>query len=192
MNGKQALIEKIIFDAQRIANATSEEGSANAQEIIAAAENDAAIYREKNRFESETERGDIIRRRISAANLAVKKLTLAAKQSFIGRVFYDAVREIREDKRYPEYLKGLLRFASDGDTVIICAPDKSALTKKYVSDYAKLKNIKLEYRCDGGFSGGMIISGEGADKNITLEAELAAAREELEAAIAEMMFGEDR
>lgn len=192
MKGKEAIIDKIISDARKIANTTSEEGSAKAQELINAAENDAKLYRKKNREESELERADIIRRRIANANLAVKKLVLAAKQEVIGRVFSESVQAIIKDKSYPDYLKSLLKFASDGDTVIVSKNDKKVLTKKYVDDYAKASGIKLSYSADGEFSGGLILSGIGSDKNLTVEAEVDAARSEVEPVVAEMIFGETR
>lgn len=59
MKGTEAIINKIIKDAQKIANSTYEEGASKAQELINLAENDAKIYRTKNREELAREKEKI-------------------------------------------------------------------------------------------------------------------------------------
>ena len=192
MKGKEAIINRIIKDSQKIATSTSEEGVQKAQEIINAAENDAKIYRSKNRQESEREREDIIRRRITVANLEVKKLLLKAKQEIINKSFSQSADEIRKDKKnYKKMLIKMFEYAADNDTVTISQNDKDILTAQDVQKIAKEKNITLKLnKSYGKFQGGVVLSNKQTDKNLTLEVELSSLRDEIEPEIAEMLFEE--
>lgn len=192
MKGKEEIINKIIRDAQKIATSTLEEGVAKAQEIINVAENDAKIYRAKNRTESQQERDDILRRRITVANLEVKKLMLAAKQQLIGKAFDESVDAIRADKKgYAEMLKGMLGYASDGDILTISKNDKDIFTKKFIDEAVAAKGVKVTLNSQlGNFKGGIILSNASSDKNFTLEVELSSLRDEIEPEIARMLFGD--
>lgn len=193
MKGQEAIINKIIKDAQKIANSTYEEGAANAQEIINATENDAKIYRTQNREESSKEREDIFRRRITVANLEVKKLILGAKQKLIGKSFEESISAIRDDKAgYKKMLIGMLSYATDGDILTVSKEDKAIFTQKFVDEVTKEKNIKLTLNKEyGEFAGGIILSNESIDKNFTLEVELGTLRDEIEPKIAKMLFGDN-
>ncbi|MDD4316650.1 MAG: V-type ATP synthase subunit E family protein [Clostridia bacterium] len=192
MNGQEAIINKIIKDAQKVANSTLEEGGQKAQQIINAAENDARLYRAKNRQESEKEREDILRRRITVANLEVKKLLLAAKQEIISRAFAESVDAVRADSEgYKKLLYAMLSYAEDGDVLTVSERDKAILTNKLVDEFATKKGISLALnKSYGSFCGGILLSGKGLDKNLTLEVELASLRDEIEPEIAATLFGE--
>lgn len=192
MKGKEAIINKIIKDAQRIANSTLEEGGQKAQQIIATAENDTRLYRAKNRQESTKERDDILRRRITVANLEVKKLLLAAKQEIIGKAFAESVEALCADTAgYKKLLECMFSYAEDGDILTVAKCDKDILTKDFAEKLAKKNGIALTLNKQyGEFSGGIILSGKGADKNLTLEVELASLRDEIEPEVAAMLFGD--
>ncbi len=192
MKGKEAIINRIITDSRKIANSTSEEGVQKAQEIINAAENDAKIYRTKNRQESEREREDIIKRRITVANLEVKKLLLKAKQEIIGKAFSQSIEQIRKDKlKYKDMLWGMLEYAEDGDKLILSENDKDIVKLKDVEEFCKKKGIKITINKEyGNFKGGLVLLGKSSDKNFTLEVELNSLRDEIEPEIASMLFEE--
>ena len=86
MTGKEAIIEKIKSDARQKANSTLEEGAKKAQEAIAIARSDAKIYKDKHMEESYVERDEIINRKITVANLEVKKILLQAKKFSTGKL----------------------------------------------------------------------------------------------------------
>ena len=116
MTGKEAIIEKIRADARQKVNSTLEEGARKAQEAIALARADVKIYKDRNMSESYAERDEIINRRITVANLDVKKLILKAKVTAIDKAFEEATKEIKADKsRYLELIKRMIKFADDGD-----------------------------------------------------------------------------
>ncbi len=191
MSGKDAIIEKILEDARAIATATSEEANAKGTEILRLAREDAEAYREKNAEESLQERKEILQRQISVANLEVKKNILAAKQEVIGKAFTEAVSAIRAEKEsYQNLIRGMLCNASDGDTVVFSEGDKEWATGAWLADFCKKVGKKIAFGGYGDFCGGVIVTGKGSDKNMTLEVELATIRDEYEPHIASLLFGE--
>lgn len=192
MTGKEAIIAKIISDAQRKANSTLEEGNKRALEIISVAQNDARIYKDKNMAESYAERDEIVRRKITVANLEVKKNILMVKKTILDKAFDEALVEIKKDKvGYLGLISRMLKFAEDGEVVTIAESDKEVVTKEWViatvGSYGKKVSVNDTY---GSFCGGIIISGGGSDKNLTLEVELSTVRDEYEPQIADVLFGE--
>lgn len=191
MKGKEAIVEKIVSDARAIANSTLEEASACGRSTIAAAENDARIYREKNMRESYEERDEIIRRKTTVANLEVKKLVLAKKQQVISQAFSEAVRLIKADRQgYFDILKGMISKADDGDKIFFSVSDADIVDEKWLLDAAKEQKKDVTFGGYGSFVGGMVAEGGDSDKNMTLEVELQAIRESYEATIADILFGE--
>ena len=192
MSGKDAIIEKIKTDAQAVMNGISEDARTKGMEIQRVASEDAKIYSEKQRAASFEQREEIIRRRMTVADLEVKKMLLGAKQELMRRAFDEAAKAIRSDRpAYEKMLIGMLRCADDGDKVTFSENDKDLVTEKWfeevVSKLDKKPIMDPEY---GNFSGGILISGVGSDKNFTLEVELSCVREEYEPQIAKLLFGE--
>lgn len=192
MTGKEAIIAKIMADAQRKANSTLEEGSKKALEIISVAHNDAKIYKDKHMAESYVERDEIVKRKITVANLEVKKSLLKVKKTMIDKAFDEALVEIKKEKdAYLALIERMLSFAEDGDVVTIAESDKNVVKKTWVTERAKklgkIITVNKEY---GNFAGGIILSGSGSDKNLTLEVELDSVRDIYEPQIAELIFGE--
>ncbi len=191
MTGKEAIVEKILADARSIANSTLEEAGKRGSEIIGVAQSDAKIYREKNMAESYLEREEIIRRKMTVGNLEVKKLLLSTRQELMAQAFDGALKAIKADvKGYLKLLDGMLDSAEDGDTVILSEQDKDLVGKKWLDGKAAEKKIKIEFGGYGNFAGGMIIAGDGSDKNLSLEVELKTVREEYEPEIAGLLFGD--
>ena len=189
LNGKDLIIKKIRLDAEIKANSTLEEGNNRAKEIIDDAIHNADIYKERFLQESFKERDEIVKRRITVANLEAKKLILQAKKEIIDKAFENAKKALIEDKKaYKEIITSMLKYAEDGDKITICENDSKLITNKFVKETTgKDVTINKEY---GNFVGGIIITGENSDKNLTLDVELKAVREQIETEIAEMLFGE--
>jgi V/A-type H+-transporting ATPase subunit E len=192
MSGKDVIIDRIVTEAQLKANSTLEEGNKKAQEAIETAQNDARIYKEKYMAESYVERDEIVKRRITVANLEVKKMLLAAKKQVIDNAFDEAAKAVKADKEaYKELIARMLGSAEDGDSVTVAESDKSVFTKKWIiekaAEYGKKVTVNEKY---GNFIGGIMLDGEKSDKNLTLEVELAAVRDGYEPQIADILFGD--
>ncbi|MCR4660673.1 MAG: hypothetical protein K5765_01575 [Clostridia bacterium] len=191
MEGKELIIQKIISDAETRAKSTREEGNNKAQEIIEEANQNAKLYKDNYMKDSALEREEIIRRRITVANLEVKKINLSAKKEVILKAFDATIKEVKKDvKQYKELLTSLLKEAQDGDTIQIAEADKDIIDNKWVIDTAKEKyNIKITVAKDfGQFSGGFMIIGKSSDKNVTLDLIIEELKEKYESKIADMLF----
>lgn len=192
MSGKDAIIEKIESDARAIMIGISEEADKKGQEILRVANNDARIYSEQQLSESTAEREEIIRRRITVANLEVKKMLLAARRDIMEQTFREAADAVRADREgYEKMLLGMLACADDGDEITFSEKDKELASDKWfasaVRKVGKMLTKNPEY---GSFSGGILIKGAQSDKNFTLEVELGEVRDNYEPQIAALLFGE--
>ncbi|NLT19111.1 MAG: V-type ATP synthase subunit E [Firmicutes bacterium ADurb.Bin080] len=191
MSGLDEIIDKIIKDAISNANSTSEEASAKASEIIEVAKNDARIFVEKNMHESYIEREDIIKRKISAGNLETRKMILQTKQELLSEAFQDAVKEIKSNPSdYKNLIAQMIKQTEEGDIVVISKEDKDIISVAFVKEILSANKIKASVLDTyGQFSGGIIIKGKHADKNMSLEVILNEIRDEREPEIAEILFG---
>ena len=192
MSGTDAIIEKIRSDAQNVINGINEDADKKSREILGVASNDAKIYSEKQMEESYAEREEIIRRRITVADLEVKKLLLGTKREIMQKTFLQAVDAIRADKdSYEKMLVGMIGRADDGDEITFSEKDKELVTDAWFENVCKKVGKSLRKSAAyGAFSGGILIAGASSDKNFTLEVELGEVREEYEPQIAKLLFGE--
>ncbi len=183
--------EKIIADARVIANSTAEEGNIKAQEIIDGANNDIAIYREKNMRETFALRDEIVARRISVANLEAKKIMLGARRDVLNSAFDGATERILgDDETYLALIERMLSYADDGDVVCISERDKDRITENFISAIAAKRGIKLTLGGDyADIKGGVLLRGKNYDKNLSVDVEMQFLREEIEHVVAEELFG---
>lgn len=193
MNGKEAIIDKIIgdatekaaqiaADAEKQAGAIGEDADKEAKEIIAAAEQKkGAAY------------DAVLANSAVVANLDCKKALLTAKTELIGKVYDHAAELLRADKKKYGGLVGkmIAAAAEDGDKVRIRKEDEDVFTKAFVDSVAKKCKIKLSLDKEyAPIKGGVILVGKNYDKNISLDLEFQTLREESEAEVAKVLFGE--
>ncbi len=183
--------EKIIADARVIANSTAEEGNIKAQAIIDGANNDIAIYREKNMRETFALRDEIVARRISVANLEAKKIMLGARRDVLNSAFDGATERILgDDETYLALIERMLSYADDGDVVCISERDKDRITENFISAIAAKRGIELTLGGDyADIKGGVLLRGKNYDKNLSVDVEMQFLREEIEHVVAEELFG---
>lgn len=189
---KEAIIEKILSDAEKRAEASLNEAKDKADSILADAAAQCKAHCEQSNYEMGRIAEDVARRGKTVAELDAKKLVLAAKSELINRVYELALEKAKtlDKKTYKKLLLGMLEYAEDGDVVTISEREKGILTKEDVAAFASAKKIKLSLNDKlGDFDGGMIISGKGIDKNLTLEVEFKLLRDETEAEIAKELVG---
>lgn len=195
MAGTEAIINKILADAKE-----------KADKILSQAEMDSALVLEKAQEECETARKELsiikqsivdeaIERRKTVAELDVKKIVLKAKKDAIDKAFLLAKEELVSlpaDKYVGLVSSMIASYCEDGDIVTISSKDKDVITSEIIADIANKKNIKLSLASNyGDFSGGVILSNNGIDKNLTFDVELKVLREELETTIANMIFNKE-
>lgn len=187
---KEAIVQKILSEAEIRANSFIEEQTDKADEIIADAAEQCKNYYYNFKHETEKAVEDILTRSNTVAELDCKKLQLAAKQKILDSVFSLALEKLcaLDKKAMKALLVGMLDEAEDGDTVTLGIRQKDVLKKEDVDAVAKAKGIKLTLSNQYGDYDGMVVSGGGVDKNFTLNMEIQLLRDSLETQIAKEIF----
>lgn len=189
---KEAIIDKILSDANLKGDAIIGEANEKANEIISLAANQCKDYLYKSKTEIDRLTLEIDERSRSVAELDARKLLLAAKAQVLDSVYAKALEKLRnlDKEQYSALIFSMLENAKDGDVVTVSEREKDIVTKESLADFAKKKGISLTLADKfGDFDGGVIISENGVDNNFTLEVEVALLREQTETKIAKEIFG---
>lgn len=189
---KEAIIDKILSDANLKGDAIIGEANEKANEIISLAANQCKDYLYKSKTEIDRLTLEIDERSRSVAELDARKLLLAAKAQVLDSVYAKTLEKLRnlDKEQYSALIFSMLENAKDGDIVTVSEREKDIVTKESLADFAKKKGISLTLADKfGDFDGGVIISENGVDNNFTLEVEVALLREQTETKIAKEIFG---
>lgn len=189
---KEAIIDKILSDANLKGDAIIGEANEKADEIISLAAKQCKDYLYKSKTEIDRLTLEIDERSRSVAELDARKLLLAAKTQVLDSVYAKTLEKLRnlDKEQYSALIFSMLENANDGDVVTVSEREKDIVTKESLADFAKKKGITLTLADKfGDFDGGVIISENGVDNNFTLEVEVALLREQTETKIAKEIFG---
>lgn len=189
---KEAIIDKILSDANLKGDAIIGEANGKADEIISLAAKQCKDYLCQSKTEIDRLTLEIDERSRSVAELDARKLLLAAKTQVLDDVYAKTLEKLRnlDKEQYGALIFAMLENAKDGDVVIISKREKDIVTKQSLADFAKKKGIKLTLADKfGDFDGGVIISENGVDNNFTLDVEVSILREQTETKIAKEIFG---
>lgn len=193
MNDKQAIINKIISDAQEKAKANADAAREKADAVIAEAERAANEYIGDKLADKETRVNEIIQRKRSVARLDMKREIATCKSNLTAQVFDKACDALKADKKaYLQYIAAIIKSAAeDGDKVIISEEDKDVISESFIKKAASAAKVKVSLAKEtGAFKGGVILAGKGYDKNLTLEEDMRAVREQCETQVAKILFEE--
>lgn len=195
MQGKEAIINRILSDAKAEAKANLDDAQKKADKLFSSANEQCEKMR--NDFEKDKKRihDEILFRSSVVAELDAQKYVLQAKNLLISQTFEKVLDKLKklDSKVYDKLISKMLEFASDGDVVTVSSNDKKSLTKEKLADFAAQKKVKLSLSKDNGdFVGGIVLSSGGVDKNITFETEISQLKEEYEEVVAKMLFSEDK
>lgn len=195
MQGKEAIINRILSDAKAEAKANLDDAQKKADKLFSSANEQCEKMR--NDFEKDKKRihDEILFRSSVVAELDAQKYVLQAKNLLISQTFEKVLDKLKklDSKVYDKLISKMLEFASDGDVVTVSSNDKKSFTKEKLADFAAQKKVKLSLSKDNGdFVGGIVLSSGGVDKNITFETEISQLKEEYEEVVAKMLFSEDK
>ncbi len=193
MNNKEAIIQKIIDDANTVVSANIAEANDTAGQILARAQRQVDKFIESNSGRTDRLYQEALERSQVVANQDVKKLLQGKKKEIIDMAFDEALGAIKADKKtYLALIEGMiLSCCEDGDEVVVAMEDDKVITKKLIADLAKKSKKSLKKSDEfGDFKGGVILSGKNYDKNLTLELELSLIKEKIESNIDSILFGE--
>ena len=188
---KEAILERIISDAQAAADATVAEAEGRAAEIIAEAEARAARDRQGTSAIIAERSKAFADGKAAAARLDAAKVMLAAKRGVIDAVYARALEKLKAlpQKDAVRLAEGLLlSYAEDGDELVFATnfAYKAQVLKLAVVAEKNLKNSGKTADIDGGF----ILIGKNSDKDLSYGALLALDREERQAEIAAKLFSD--
>lgn len=194
MEGKDTIINKIMSDADSQAEEILAQAKAKAEAQVKKALDESEALQADAAKKAEDAGSELITRRLTVAGLDVKKQMLAVKKELIDASFAKAESVLAglEDDDYLKLISAMLaKSASDGDTVTVSAKDKSRITADFIKKQSKKLGISLTLgKKYGDFDGGIILTGGGIDKNLTLEVELKLLYDEIQADVAAILFKE--
>lgn len=188
---KESIVEKIISDAKARANSFVREQHEKAKEILADAAHECKSYIYSFKAETDTMVAEIESRSRTVAELDSKKIMLAAKTRLLDGVFSRAAEKLAsldKDTQRSLLIAMLTEYAEDGDIVTLGKGQIDCLSGYDVSQVAESKGITLRLSQVYGDFDGMVLSGNGVDKNLTYGVEISLLRENLETQIAKELF----
>lgn len=192
MDGKDAIINKIISDAELKAEETVNSAEKYAEEVLKSAEEWAKNYTAVREDALKKDVDEIIARRKIVAELDVKKIVLNAKRETLDKIYAKAEELVAKSDK-SAYLKLVIKAmeenAEDGDEVILSSD--GVLTEKDITDSAVAKERKLTVKKTvGKFKGGVYLVGKTCDKDLTFHGMMQAVKERTLSETAKKVFGE--
>lgn len=192
MDGQQKIIDKILSDATHDAGEMLSEALKKAEALVAAKQSEADAEYDLSVEEARKAGEEVVRRRLTVADLEVKKLLLSAKKQAVDEAFEESLKKLfaLPKEEYTALVESMIASAADdGDVVVISENDKNVLTKAFFDKISAKIGKKLTLSDTfGNFKGGVMLLGKGVDKNLTFESELALLRDEVEPEVAKIMF----
>lgn len=192
MDGQQKIIDKILSDAKHDAGEMLSEALKKAEALVAAKQAEVDAEYDISVEEARKAGEEVVRRRLTVADLEVKKLLLSAKKQAVDEAFEESLKKLLAlpKEEYAALVESMIASAADdGDVVVISENDKNVLTKAFFDKISAKIGKKLTLSDTfGSFRGGVMLLGKGVDKNLTFESELALLRDEVEPEVAKIMF----
>lgn len=191
MDGKEAIIARIIEDAENKAAALRLDAENTVAGRVKDAESWAEQYTAAERAKLELEAENLVSRRATVADLDYRKIVLSAKQDIIGGVFDLALDKLTKlgKKEYLAVIDKLIgENGEKGDEIVIAKG--APVTAADVEKLASAAKLGLKARENGDFKGGIMLIGRVCDKDLSFGTLLNAEKAETEADVAEMLFGE--
>lgn len=192
MDGKEAIINTIIGTAEKQAEGIVNDAIAEKDALLEKTRNELA-KREREELQRARDAARLaVERRLTLARLDGAKLSLAAKQAVIEKVYDAAINKVLNmtDNVYREFIGGFVeKYAENGDDVMIAERDAKRLHYDWADGLShKLNmNVTLSPKFHKG-RGGVVLVGNKCDKNLTLDTLVKEVRPLTESAIAEKLF----
>ena len=191
MEGKEAIINKILSDADKKAEDNIHEAEKYSLELKENAEIWAKAYFDEQSEIIKKDCEEIVKRRKIVANLEVRKIILNAKQNAIEEAFnaaYESLCKMSKEK-YLEFVCKLIKDCAEDGDVIVLSKD-GVLTAKDFEDKDFYTSHKLSVQKERGeFIGGVKLIGAYSDKDLTFKSVIEAEKDEFSFKVAEKLFG---
>ena len=189
MNGKENIINKILTESDAKAADIISVASSSAQAIIDRAEQDIANDRVALDVRLQSTAIERQRNRKATAELDAKKYSLNRKQQLISRCYelvYEHLVKMSDGDRLDLIGTLLEKHAENGETVYITQADAKLVSQVWLNGFEKdLKLGKKYIKADGG----IVLEGDGYEKDLTLRSVVKYLREQTESKVAKMLLG---
>jgi len=196
------IVKKIIDEAQKTAGIVNKRADEELERLKAEFTNDAKKLKSEAQKKAEADAAEIIRRKISSANLEGRKRILGQKEMILNEVFVEAkemLRKLPEDK-YLGLLETLVvEYGITGDEIVMLSLDDASRLKnklkawtKEVNDKLKKKDLKGEVKVSDEtreIEGGLVLSKGRTEINLSHEVLLSEQRLLLEGELTKILFG---
>ena len=186
---EQAIVDKIIADANAEAQAIIADAEKKAEGTVAAASVRAEKRKQGEKVAADKRAESILEGKAATARLDCAKILLSEKRAVIDEVYARALKGLLSlGKAESLHLLGKLleEYAEEGDEVMFAedfkfAPEASKL------DVVREKKLKISAK-RADIDGGVMLIGRNSDKNLSYSALLSKDREEHQADIAAKIF----
>jgi V/A-type H+-transporting ATPase subunit E len=186
LKGIENIISRIMGDAETSANELKAQAEAKAAEALAEAKTQAERVYARGLESAKVEVENVLLRGKSMADLEGRKALLSARQEVVDEAFAMAEKALqakRKDGDYANLLCNLAKSVLKKDSVVVL--DKNDFDAVGAA-------VKSALGCDveaGDLpSGGLVVKSGGIELNLTFAALLRQYREELEQAVASVLF----
>ena len=192
MNGLEAILNRIMTDAEDRVRDIQEQADARCIELLAAADQEAEKIKQASRQKAEEQAKVELRRAESLSALESRKLMLSSRQTLIDEVIDQAAVRLAEmpasDKK-TLYRRLLLEHAKGSETVVFAQGD-ALIAGPVVADINGEKGWQLAIDSEPGrFSGGLILRQNLIETNLTVDLLIRSLRPELVSLAAKALFG---
>lgn len=192
------ILKRIREDGCKEAGRIREEAEEEAKRILEETKKESGSVKEKILHDAQTSIRDEKRRILTMANLEARKKVLGKKQDLIEQTFRKALNYLGHlsDEEYRKAVKKLLlRTVESGEEEVIISPGEKRLTPALLNEVngelsSKGKQGRLKLSSGRReFQGGFVLKAGRKEVNNTFAALFKERREELEAEVAEILFG---
>ena len=198
-DGAQRIIGRIMADATAAAEAERKEAAAKVAAIEAEAQKTAAARREQILAQAAKKAAEQKRRILGSAQLEARKELLSVKQQLIEEAFQQSLQELSnlELDAYQVVLHDLLLAVVEtgSETIYLSPRDRERIPARFWKEINRdLKAAGKEGRLTlsgetRDIRGGFILESGGVEINCSFESLLELQRDELEPAVAKILFG---
>ncbi len=196
--GAEKIIRRILDDATARAEAIKEEAREQAQLTDAEGKDRAARKCRQLRDQASREAEEQKKRIIGVAQLEARKDVLAAKQELIAKAFQETLDQLLalDERKYFQIIGSLLvsQAETGAENVVFSAVDHSRIPDGFLGDINRAlvdlgKKGELTLDSDpGAMKGGFVLKSGGIEINCSFESLIELQRDQLEPAVAAMLF----
>lgn len=189
MNGKENIINKILTDSDAKCDEILSAANAQAQAILEDANN--AVARDRAALEDRISANAAERKRNkkATAELDAKKYALNRKQQLISRCYdlaYGKLLKMSDEDRLDLIGSLIEKHAEKGETVYVTQADAKGVTQIWLNGFEKELKLGKQYiKADGG----IVLEGDGYEKDLTVKRIVEYAREQTVGRVAEILLG---